>query len=134
MESFITPVASLSCKESFTVSHYLNRFVTLHNILLQNFAVIKNDYPKIYLIYLSSPYLSNTVNKQVYGSCNDPNEHTHEYSVKVTMRGSVNSSIGTVMSLTDLRVNLRKAVTDKLNGKNLNADIDFFKTIVCTFH
>lgn len=74
--------------------------------------------------------MSNTANKQVYGVCNNSTEHKHEYNIKVTTRGAVDSSIGTVMSLSDLRSDLMKAIIGKLNGKNLNAEIEFFKTVV----
>lgn len=74
--------------------------------------------------------MSNMVNKRVYGICNNPVEHKHEFTVEVIIRGMVDSNIGTVTSLSDLKSHLRKTVANKLNGKNLNTDIDFFKSVV----
>lgn len=74
--------------------------------------------------------MSNIANKKNYGVCNDNVEHLHEYAVEVITRGTVNSNIGTVMSVSDLKSHLRTTVVNKLNGKNLNSDIEFFKTVV----
>lgn len=117
------PIASLSCRESFTISHYLNRFVWWSRI-----RVNSNHCNSKYNNF--SPLLSSTVNKSVYGICKNPVEHKHDFVVEVIIRGMVDSNIGTVTSLSDLKSHLRKTVNSKLNGKHLNSDIDFFKSVV----
>lgn len=81
------------------------------------------------IFFLCSPHFSNSLNKRIYGICNNPVEHSHEYVVEVFVRGMVDSSIGTVCSLSDIKSHLRKTVANQLNGKNLNTDIDFFKFV-----
>lgn len=77
--------------------------------------------------------MSNTANKQAYGTCNNPNTHFHDYTLEVTTRGTVNYNIGTVMSLSNLRKYIANAVIDKLNGKNLNVDVEVFRSVVSTY-
>lgn len=52
------------------------------------------------------------------------------FSVLVTCRGAVNSTVGTVMSLTDLQRHMKCAILDELHEKNLNLDVQFFKKTV----
>lgn len=85
---------------------------------------------KLIIFFLKSPHLTNTANKKNYGVCNNQVEHMHEYTVEVITRGTVDSNIGTVMSLSDLKSHLRTTVVNKLNGKSLNNDVDFFRTVV----
>lgn len=77
-----------------------------------------------------SSHLSSTSNSKVYGVCYSLAEHSHEYVVEVITRGMINNEIGTVMSVADLKWYLRKVVIRKLNGKNLNSDVDFFRSTV----
>lgn len=52
------------------------------------------------------------------------------YTVLVTCRGAVNSTVGTVMSLTDLQRHMKCVIIDELHEKNLNLDVQFFKKTV----
>lgn len=70
----------------------------------------------------------------MYGECNNPAVHSHNYTVEVITRGTINSNIGTVMSLSDLKSLLVKTVAQKLHGKNLDYEINFFKTVVSKHH
>lgn len=80
--------------------------------------------------FVLSPYLSSTANNKVYGVCYNSAGHSHEYVVEVITRGMIDNAIGTVMSVSDLKWHLRKVVVHKLNGKNLNTDVDFFRSAV----
>lgn len=66
--------------------------------------------------------------------CNNWEEHSHTFSLEVITRGRIDSSIGTVMSLTELKDLVRKSIVNKLNGKDLNKDVEFFKKTVSINH
>lgn len=66
----------------------------------------------------------------MYGACNNRSIHAHQYTVEVICRGTVNLSVGTVMSLNDLRNYMRRTTIEELDGKYLNEDIEFFKLVV----
>uniref|UniRef100_A0A3P9PYC1 6-pyruvoyl tetrahydrobiopterin synthase n=1 Tax=Poecilia reticulata TaxID=8081 RepID=A0A3P9PYC1_POERE len=52
---------------------------------------------------LHSLRLSDEENKEVYGKCNNPYGHGHNYKVEVTVRGKIDPVTGMVMNLTDLK-------------------------------
>lgn len=70
----------------------------------------------------------------MYGSCNDRSIHSHQYTVEVICRGTVNLSVGTVMSLNDLKTHMNRTIIEDLHGKYLNEDIEFFKSKVRVYY
>uniref|UniRef100_A0A8C5MQN9 6-pyruvoyl tetrahydrobiopterin synthase n=1 Tax=Leptobrachium leishanense TaxID=445787 RepID=A0A8C5MQN9_9ANUR len=74
--------------------------------------------------------LSDEENKRIYGKCNNPNGHGHNYKVIVTVRGKVDPVTGMVMNLTDLKQYMEEAVSVPLDHKNLDKDVPYFKNVV----
>ena len=74
---------------------------------------------------LFRPEWSEEKNAEVYGKCSNPNWHGHNYELFVTVKGIVNSDIGYLADLKQLSNLIREHVTDKLDHKNLNLDVDF---------
>ncbi|CEG71928.1 hypothetical protein G6F70_001534 [Rhizopus microsporus] len=75
---------------------------------------------------LHSKQLSNEENQLLYGKCNHPNFHGHNYKVEITLRGEVNPITGMVMNLVDLKECIKLAIMDPLDHKNLDLDVEFF--------
>ncbi len=69
-------------------------------------------------------------NNEIFGKCSNPNWHGHNYFLYVTVKGDVNSDTGYSVNLKDLSLIIRKHITDKLDHKNLNLDVDFMKGIM----
>ncbi|KAI8887424.1 PTPS-domain-containing protein [Backusella circina FSU 941] len=76
---------------------------------------------------LNSPQLSAEQNKQLYGKCNHPNFHGHNYKVEITLKGQVNPATGMVINLVDLKKCIQLAVMDPLDHRNLDMDVEYFK-------
>ncbi|KAI8143963.1 hypothetical protein BJV82DRAFT_90778 [Fennellomyces sp. T-0311] len=76
---------------------------------------------------LHSPQLSNEENKQLYGKCNNPNFHGHNYKVEITVKGEIDQDTGMVMNIVDLKECIRLAVMEVLDHKNLDCDVEFFR-------
>jgi 6-pyruvoyltetrahydropterin/6-carboxytetrahydropterin synthase len=76
---------------------------------------------------LFRPDWSDEKNKEVFGKCANPNWHGHNYSLFVTVKGKVNPETGFVVNLKDLSALIKDKVTEKLDHKNLNVDVDFMK-------
>ena len=74
---------------------------------------------------LHNPALSAEENRRLYGICNNPNGHGHNYEVEVTVRGEVPARTGMVMNLTDLMLILRERVLPRVDHKHLNLDVPF---------
>ncbi|KAM4017543.1 6-pyruvoyl tetrahydrobiopterin synthase [Anomaloglossus baeobatrachus] len=74
--------------------------------------------------------LTNEENKKIFGKCNNPNGHGHNYRVVVTVRGEIDPITGMVMNLTDLKRYMEEAIMIPLDHKNLDHDVPYFKTVV----
>ncbi|KAL9706054.1 hypothetical protein quinque_009572 [Culex quinquefasciatus] len=81
---------------------------------------------------LHSPFLSEEANRQVYGKCNNPNGHGHNYNVEVTVRGPVDPKTGMVMNITDLKQYMDQTIMKKLDHLNLDKDVPYFKNLPST--
>lgn len=66
-------------------------------------------------------------NMQVFGKCSNPNWHGHNYELFVTVKGEINPETGYLIDLKTLKEIIRLHVTDKLDHKNVNLDVDFMK-------
>ena len=76
---------------------------------------------------LHNPKWSEEKNKEVYGLCNNPNYHGHNYELEVRVSGEVNPETGYLIDLKVLSDIIKKHVEDKFDHKNLNLDIPEFK-------
>lgn len=64
-------------------------------------------------------------NFEVFGKCANPNYHGHNFNLIVTVKGEIDPETGFVMNLFELKKIIRKHITDKIDHKNLNLDVDF---------
>ncbi|XP_078540105.1 6-pyruvoyl tetrahydrobiopterin synthase-like [Lissotriton helveticus] len=81
---------------------------------------------------LSSNYLSDEENKKIFGVCNNPNGHGHNYRVIVTVRGEIDPTTGMVINLTDFKEYLEKAILEPCDHKNLDKDVPYFADTTST--
>jgi len=81
---------------------------------------------------LHSPNLSAEENRRVYGKCNNPYGHGHNYIVEVTMAGPVDSATGMITSLGDLDPFVQSEVIEAFDHKYLNEEIQEFQALVPT--
>jgi 6-pyruvoyltetrahydropterin/6-carboxytetrahydropterin synthase len=81
---------------------------------------------------LHSPNLGAEENRRVYGKCNNPYGHGHNYIVEVTMAGPVDSATGMITSLGDLDPFVQSEVIEAFDHKYLNEEIQEFQALVPT--
>uniref|UniRef100_A0A8C1VU00 6-pyruvoyl tetrahydrobiopterin synthase n=2 Tax=Cyprinus carpio TaxID=7962 RepID=A0A8C1VU00_CYPCA len=81
---------------------------------------------------LHSKSLSDEENKRIFGKCNNPNGHGHNYTVEVTVRGKIDKNTGMVMNLTDLKEYIEEAIMKPFDHKNLDLDVPYFADVVST--
>ncbi|KAI1896612.1 hypothetical protein AGOR_G00096560 [Albula goreensis] len=81
---------------------------------------------------LHSKSLSDEENRKIFGKCNNPNGHGHNYKVEVTVRGKIDRVTGMVMNLTDLKKHIEEAIMIPLDHKNLDEDVPYFADVVST--
>ena len=80
---------------------------------------------------LHSIQLSDAKNAEIYGKCNNPNFHGHNYKWTVTLRGPVDSETGMVYNISDLKRAMQQILQD-VDHKNLDLDVEYFKERVST--
>ncbi len=61
-------------------------------------------------------------NRAIFGKCNNPHGHGHNYVVEVTVGGPVSADTGMVCDLVDLDACVRKEIVDRFDHTNLNLD------------
>ena len=68
-------------------------------------------------------------NDAVFGKCNNPNFHGHNYELEVKLIGVPDSQTGYVMDLKQLSDIIQVHVLEKFDHKNLNLDTTYFKNL-----
>ncbi|MAU99989.1 MAG: 6-pyruvoyl tetrahydrobiopterin synthase [Flavobacteriaceae bacterium] len=68
-------------------------------------------------------------NNQVFGKCNNPNFHGHNYELTVSVTGPVNSETGYVIDMALLKQIIKQEVENNLDHKNLNLDVKEFESV-----
>ena len=79
---------------------------------------------------LNNDKWSITKNEEVFGKCNYPNYHGHNYELIVSVKGEINQDTGYVMDMGKLKEIIKSEIEDRLDHKNLNLDIDYFKKVI----
>lgn len=80
---------------------------------------------------LNSDEFDAAKNYEVFGKCNNPHGHGHNYTVQVTVSGQVDPTTGMVCNLADLDGFAQKNVVERFDHMNLNT-LDCFATKVST--
>jgi len=71
-------------------------------------------------------------NKEIFGLCNLPNYHGHNYELEVTVTGEVNPDTGFVINLKFLKDVIKDTIENRFDHKNLNMDTEEFKNLIPT--
>lgn len=75
---------------------------------------------------LNNPAWSEQENQRVFGLCNNPNYHGHNYDLIVKVVGEPNPETGYVLDMKELSNLIKEQVLDKFDHKNLNLDTKEF--------
>ena len=71
----------------------------------------------------------NAKNEAVFGKCNNPNFHGHNYELIVSVTGEINRQTGFVIDMNDLKTLIYEKVELYMDHKNLNEQVPEFKTM-----
>jgi 6-pyruvoyltetrahydropterin/6-carboxytetrahydropterin synthase len=81
---------------------------------------------------LHSEALSDDENWRMYGKCNNPYGHGHNYVVEISVSGSVDPATGMIVNLSDLDGFVEREVIEAFDHKSLNEDVAAFQDRVPT--
>ena len=79
-----------------------------------------------------NPALSDEENARVFGKCNNPNWHGHNYRLEVSVKGSVEERTGYVIDLAKLRDIVEREVIEQTDHRNFNIDVPYMQGIIPT--
>lgn len=75
---------------------------------------------------LHNPHWDDARNQQVFGKCNNPNYHGHNYDLTVRLTGEIDPETGYVFDLKQLSDIIKQQVLNRFDHRNLNLDTDDF--------
>lgn len=78
---------------------------------------------------LHNPKWSDEKNKEVFGLCNNPNYHGHNYEMEVKVSGEVDPETGYLIDLKILKDLIKEEIELRFDHKNLNLDTEEFKNL-----
>src|ERR1700692_3098384 len=81
---------------------------------------------------LHSDEMSEQENRDVYGKCNNPYGHGHNYMIEVTVSGPVDPETGMVCNLVDLDGFVSAEIVDRFDHQNLNLLPEFAQVVPTT--
>jgi 6-pyruvoyltetrahydropterin/6-carboxytetrahydropterin synthase len=82
--------------------------------------------------YYHNPDLSAEENRRIFGKCNNPHGHGHNYALEVTVAGEVDPTTGMVLDLKDLKKLLEEEVLELMDHRFLNKEVPVFATKIPT--
>lgn len=81
---------------------------------------------------LFNPAWSDERNAAVFGKCNNPSGHGHNYDIEVTVAGSPPPETGMVIDLKKLADIIEAEIVDRVDHKHMNHDVDFMQGVIPT--
>ncbi|HEX8329414.1 MAG TPA: 6-carboxytetrahydropterin synthase [Hymenobacter sp.] len=78
---------------------------------------------------LHNPSWTAEHNQRVFGKCNNPNYHGHNYNLTVRLTGNVDPETGYVYDLKRLSDLIKREVLDRYDHRNLNLDTEEFRAL-----
>jgi 6-pyruvoyltetrahydropterin/6-carboxytetrahydropterin synthase len=82
--------------------------------------------------YYHNPEFSAEENRRIFGKCNNPHGHGHNYTLEVTVKGEIDSKSGFVVDLKQLKDIMNREVIDALDHRHLNKEVPEFEHQVPT--
>ena len=79
-----------------------------------------------------NPALSDEENVRLFGKCNNPNWHGHNYVLDVSVSGPVEDRTGYVIDLARIKEVAQREVIDKVDHRNFNLEVDFMRGVIPT--
>jgi 6-pyruvoyltetrahydropterin/6-carboxytetrahydropterin synthase len=79
-----------------------------------------------------NPALSDEENTRLFGKCNNPNWHGHNYILDVSVRGPVDDRTGYVLDLAVLKRIVEERAVNLIDHRNFNLDVPFMRGVIPT--
>ena len=81
---------------------------------------------------LHSAKLSEDENSRIYGKCNNPYGHGHNYTIEVRLSGAIDPETGMIANLADLDAFVNNQVIEPFDHRSLQDELPAFREVVPT--
>ena len=81
---------------------------------------------------LHNPALADADNDALYGKCNNPGGHGHNYHLELTVAGPVDPRTGMLLDLAELDAFVQERILDRFDQTNLNDHSNFARVVPTT--
>jgi 6-pyruvoyltetrahydropterin/6-carboxytetrahydropterin synthase len=82
--------------------------------------------------YYHNPEFTPEENQRIFGKCNNPHGHGHNYTLEVTVKGNVDQRSGFVVDLKELKEIMNREVIDAMDHRFLNKEVADFQDQIPT--
>jgi 6-pyruvoyltetrahydropterin/6-carboxytetrahydropterin synthase len=79
-----------------------------------------------------NPVFSAEENRRIFGKCNNPHGHGHNYTLEVTIAGKPDPRTGMVLDLKELKEILQREVVERMDHRHLNIEVPELKGLIPT--
>jgi 6-pyruvoyltetrahydropterin/6-carboxytetrahydropterin synthase len=78
---------------------------------------------------LWNPRFSDAENEAIFGVCNNPNFHGHNYDLDISIEGEIDPATGYVIDIQRIKDVAWECLVSHLDHKNLNLDVPWFRDL-----
>ena len=82
--------------------------------------------------YYHNPQFTAEENRRIFGKCNNPHGHGHNYTLEVTVKGQIDERSGFVVDLKQLKDIMNREVIDAVDHRFLNEEVKEFRDRIPT--
>ena len=79
-----------------------------------------------------NPELPEAENSRLFGKCNNPNWHGHNYMLDISVSGPIEARTGYVMDLGALKRLVEAEVIEQVDHRNMNLEVEFMRGVIPT--
>ena len=79
-----------------------------------------------------NPELSDAENQAIFGKCNNPNWHGHNYVLEVSVSGPIDARTGYVIDLAKVKEIVQREVVEQVDHRNINLEVGFMSGVIPT--
>jgi len=82
--------------------------------------------------YYNNPEFTPEENQRIFGKCNNPHGHGHNYTLEVTVKGEIDPRSGFVVDLKELKEIMNREVIEVVDHRYLNKEVAEFEDLIPT--
>lgn len=94
------------------------------------FVTVKSHFSAAHRLY--NPEWDLQKNDRVFGTCNNPNGHGHNYILEITVEGEIHPETGMVTDMKALKTLMEEEIIRHVDHKHLNFDVPLLEGLVPT--